>query len=120
MHPGDCMHPGDHVHPGALTPACCRGSMLTVIGTHLDSVYRAKIHFEASGVRTEAMVSAGAGGRHPPDPALPAPIPWALCRTGAQHPAAHRIVRPRRHQSGCCATAQPSPSKARWRQRQGT
>lgn len=71
MHLGNCMHPGDHVHPGALTPAHRRGSMLTIIGTHLDSVYRAKIRFEANGVRTEATVSAGAGGHHPL--ALPCP-----------------------------------------------
>ncbi|NXE78663.1 RON protein, partial [Cochlearius cochlearius] len=39
----------------AIAPSCSyEGSMLTVIGTHLDSVYRAKVHFEASGVRTEA------------------------------------------------------------------
>ncbi|NWT41111.1 RON protein, partial [Chroicocephalus maculipennis] len=39
----------------AVIPTCSyEGSMLTVIGTHLDSVYRAKIRFEASGVRTKA------------------------------------------------------------------
>ncbi|KAM6301195.1 macrophage-stimulating protein receptor [Aegotheles albertisi] len=40
----------------AIVPTCSyEGSVLTIIGTHLDSVYRAKIHFEASGVRTEAV-----------------------------------------------------------------
>ncbi|NXX56555.1 RON protein, partial [Scopus umbretta] len=40
----------------AVVPSCSyEGSMLTIIGTHLDSVYRAKIHFEASGVRTKAI-----------------------------------------------------------------
>ncbi|KAM6325292.1 macrophage-stimulating protein receptor [Podargus strigoides] len=40
----------------AIVPSCSyEGSILTVIGTHLDSVYRAKIRFEASGVRTKAM-----------------------------------------------------------------
>ncbi|NXK25660.1 RON protein, partial [Arenaria interpres] len=39
----------------AIDPNCSyEGSMLTIIGTHLDSVYRAKIRFEASAVRTEA------------------------------------------------------------------
>ncbi|XP_072732323.1 macrophage-stimulating protein receptor isoform X2 [Ciconia boyciana] len=39
----------------AIVPGCSyEGSMLTIIGTHLDSVYRTKICFEASGVRTEA------------------------------------------------------------------
>ncbi|KAM6060651.1 macrophage-stimulating protein receptor isoform 3-T3 [Theristicus caerulescens] len=39
----------------AIIPSCSyQGSMLTIIGTHLDSVYRAKIRFEASGMRTEA------------------------------------------------------------------
>ncbi|NXJ78273.1 RON protein, partial [Trogon melanurus] len=38
----------------AIVPSCSyEGSMLTIIGTHLDSVYRAKIHFEASGMRTQ-------------------------------------------------------------------
>ncbi|XP_061202915.1 macrophage-stimulating protein receptor isoform X1 [Neopsephotus bourkii] len=38
----------------AVIPSCSyEGSMLTIIGTHLDSVYRAKIRFEASGVRTK-------------------------------------------------------------------
>ncbi|KAM6413953.1 macrophage-stimulating protein receptor [Rhynochetos jubatus] len=38
----------------AIVPSCSyEGSMLTIIGTHLDSVYRGKIHFEASGVRTK-------------------------------------------------------------------
>ena len=67
--PETMLIPGDHVHSGALTPARLRGSMLTVIGTHLDSVYRAKIRFEANGVRTEATVSTGAGGHR--SPALP-------------------------------------------------
>ncbi|PKU36954.1 macrophage-stimulating protein receptor [Limosa lapponica baueri] len=39
----------------AINPNCSyEGSMLTIIGTHLDSVYRAKIRFESSAVRTEA------------------------------------------------------------------
>ncbi|NXG02352.1 RON protein, partial [Sakesphorus luctuosus] len=39
----------------AIVPNCSyEGSMLTIIGTHLDSVYRAKIRFEASGVITTA------------------------------------------------------------------
>ncbi|NWH49667.1 RON protein, partial [Fregata magnificens] len=39
----------------AIVPSCSyEGSMLTIIGTHLDSVYRTKIRFEASGMRTEA------------------------------------------------------------------
>ncbi|NWI50015.1 RON protein, partial [Calyptomena viridis] len=39
----------------AIVPNCSyEGSMLTIIGTHLDSVYRAKIRFEASGVTTTA------------------------------------------------------------------
>ncbi|XP_069625723.1 macrophage-stimulating protein receptor isoform X1 [Haliaeetus albicilla] len=44
----------------AIDPSCSyEGSILTVIGTHLDSVYRAKIHFEAGGVRTEAVECEG-------------------------------------------------------------
>ncbi|NWQ93976.1 RON protein, partial [Burhinus bistriatus] len=40
----------------AIIPSCSyEGSMLTIIGTHLDSVYHAKIRFEASSVRTEAV-----------------------------------------------------------------
>ncbi|XP_029814217.1 macrophage-stimulating protein receptor [Manacus vitellinus] len=39
----------------AIIPNCSyEGSMLTIIGTHLDSVYRAKIRFEARGVITKA------------------------------------------------------------------
>ncbi|XP_068883800.1 macrophage-stimulating protein receptor isoform X1 [Aphelocoma coerulescens] len=39
----------------AIVPSCSyEGSLLTIIGTHLDSVYRAKIRFEASGVITQA------------------------------------------------------------------
>ncbi|NWR84248.1 RON protein, partial [Furnarius figulus] len=39
----------------AIVPNCSyEGSLLTIIGTHLDSVYRAKIRFEASGVITKA------------------------------------------------------------------
>lgn len=71
MYLGDHMHPRDHVHPRALIPVCHRGSMLTITGTHLDSVYRAKIRFEASGMKTEATVSIGTGGRRAP--ALPCP-----------------------------------------------
>ncbi|NXF29850.1 RON protein, partial [Nyctibius bracteatus] len=44
----------------AVIPSCSyEGSMLTIIGTHLDSVYHAKIRFEASGVRTEATECEG-------------------------------------------------------------
>ncbi|KAF1456784.1 Macrophage-stimulating protein receptor, partial [Pygoscelis antarcticus] len=44
----------------AIVPSCSyEGSMLTIIGTHLDSVYRAKIRFEASGVRTKATECEG-------------------------------------------------------------
>lgn len=45
--------------PGNLVSAHRRGSLLTIIGTHLDSVYRAKIRFEAGGVITQATVSTG-------------------------------------------------------------
>ncbi|NXC57067.1 RON protein, partial [Aleadryas rufinucha] len=39
----------------AIVPSCSyEGSQLTIIGTHLDSVYRAKIRFEAGGVITQA------------------------------------------------------------------
>ncbi|NXJ92815.1 RON protein, partial [Corythaixoides concolor] len=39
----------------AVVPSCSyEGSMLTIIGTHLDSVYHAKIRFEAGGVGTKA------------------------------------------------------------------
>ncbi|NWH95546.1 RON protein, partial [Aegithalos caudatus] len=39
----------------AIVPSCSyEGSLLTIIGTHLDSVYRAKIRFEAGGVITQA------------------------------------------------------------------
>ncbi|NXH44458.1 RON protein, partial [Dicaeum eximium] len=39
----------------AIVPSCSyEGSLLTIIGTHLDSVYRAKIRFEAAGVITQA------------------------------------------------------------------
>ncbi|NWY97572.1 RON protein, partial [Loxia curvirostra] len=39
----------------AIVPSCSyEGSLLTIIGTHLDSVYRAKIRFEAGGVVTQA------------------------------------------------------------------
>ncbi|KAM4768526.1 macrophage-stimulating protein receptor isoform 2-T3 [Cyanocitta cristata] len=38
-----------------IVPSCSyEGSLLTIIGTHLDSVYRAKIRFEAGGVITQA------------------------------------------------------------------
>ncbi|NXL61493.1 RON protein, partial [Chordeiles acutipennis] len=44
----------------AVVPSCSyEGSMLTIIGTHLDSVYCAKIHFEAGDVRTEATECEG-------------------------------------------------------------
>ncbi|XP_074735016.1 macrophage-stimulating protein receptor [Strix uralensis] len=44
----------------AVTPSCSyEGSMLTITGTHLDSVYRTKIRFEASGVKTEATECEG-------------------------------------------------------------
>lgn len=54
--------------PGNLIPAHCRGSLLTIIGTHLDSVYRAKIRFEAGGVTTQAAVSTGVWGPGPAHP----------------------------------------------------
>ncbi|CAN8186031.1 unnamed protein product [Coccothraustes coccothraustes] len=39
----------------AIVPSCSyEGSLLTIIGTHLDSVYRAKIRFEAGGVVSQA------------------------------------------------------------------
>ncbi|NXD47490.1 RON protein, partial [Corvus moneduloides] len=39
----------------AIVPSCSyEGSLLTIIGAHLDSVYRAKIRFEAGGVVTQA------------------------------------------------------------------
>ncbi|NXI18542.1 RON protein, partial [Irena cyanogastra] len=39
----------------AIDPSCSyEGSLLTVTGTHLDSVYRAKVRFEAGGVITQA------------------------------------------------------------------
>ncbi|NXO80953.1 RON protein, partial [Sitta europaea] len=39
----------------AVDPSCSyEGSLLTIIGTHLDSVYRAKIRFEAGGEITQA------------------------------------------------------------------
>ncbi|XP_068057689.1 macrophage-stimulating protein receptor isoform X2 [Anomalospiza imberbis] len=39
----------------AIVPSCTyEGSLLTIVGTHLDSVYRAKIRFEAGGVITQA------------------------------------------------------------------
>ncbi|NWW28164.1 RON protein, partial [Falcunculus frontatus] len=39
----------------AIVPGCSyEDSLLTIIGTHLDSVYRAKIRFEAGGVITQA------------------------------------------------------------------
>ncbi|KAM6121251.1 LOW QUALITY PROTEIN: macrophage-stimulating protein receptor [Pterocles gutturalis] len=44
----------------AIVPSCSyEGSMLTILGTHLDSVYRAKIQFESSSVRTEAAECEG-------------------------------------------------------------
>ena len=49
--------------------------MLTITGTHLDSVYRTKIRFEASGVKTEATVSTGAGCRRPPALSCPPHFP---------------------------------------------
>ncbi|XP_005522346.1 PREDICTED: macrophage-stimulating protein receptor [Pseudopodoces humilis] len=48
----------------AIVPSCSyEGSLLTIIGTHLDSVYRAKIRFEAGGVITQAT-----GCEDPPAP----------------------------------------------------
>ncbi|NXQ37076.1 RON protein, partial [Alaudala cheleensis] len=39
----------------AIIPSCSyEGSLLTITGTHLDSVYRARIRFEAGGVITQA------------------------------------------------------------------
>ncbi|XP_053845642.1 macrophage-stimulating protein receptor isoform X3 [Vidua macroura] len=39
----------------AIVPSCSyEGSLLTIVGTHLDSVYRARIRFEAGGVITQA------------------------------------------------------------------
>ncbi|NWX67179.1 RON protein, partial [Promerops cafer] len=39
----------------AIVPSCSyEGSLLTIIGTHLDSVYRARIRFEAGAVITQA------------------------------------------------------------------
>lgn len=117
VHPGDHVHPEGHVHPSALIPARHRGSMLTIIGTHLDSVYSTKIRFEANGVRTKATVSTGKGGCYPL--ALPAPsVGTVLCQ--CQHPPARRSVRARGHRSSCCAAAQPSPLRPRWRRRWGT
>ncbi|NXK49994.1 RON protein, partial [Chauna torquata] len=56
-----------------IIPNCSYGgSMLTLIGTHLDSVYRAKILFEAGGVRTEVTECEG--------PRLPERL---LCRSPA-------------------------------------
>ncbi|NXI93376.1 RON protein, partial [Psophia crepitans] len=47
----------------AIVPSCSyEGSMLTIIGTHLDSVYRAKILFETSGTRTETTECEGPQG----------------------------------------------------------
>ncbi|XP_065605443.1 macrophage-stimulating protein receptor [Cyrtonyx montezumae] len=58
----------------AIIPNCSYGgSMLTLIGTHLDSVYRAKIQFEGRGSRrTEATECE--------DPQSP---DWLLCRSPA-------------------------------------
>ncbi|XP_025962425.2 macrophage-stimulating protein receptor isoform X2 [Dromaius novaehollandiae] len=43
-----------------ITPNCSyEGSTLTLFGTHLDSVYQAKIRFEASGVKTETQACQG-------------------------------------------------------------
>lgn len=64
--------------PGNLIPAHCRGSLLTIIGTHLDSVYRAKIRFEAGGVTTQAAVSTGLWGRRPPALLTPSQSPGHL------------------------------------------
>ncbi|NXE42160.1 RON protein, partial [Ptilorrhoa leucosticta] len=44
----------------AIVPSCgYEGSLLTIIGTHLDSVYRAKIRFEAGAVITQATECEG-------------------------------------------------------------
>ncbi|NXH11700.1 RON protein, partial [Bucco capensis] len=57
----------------AIMPSCSyEGSMLTITGAHLDSVYRTKIRFEASGVRTEATECE--------DPRVPEQL---LCRSPA-------------------------------------
>ncbi|NWI96633.1 RON protein, partial [Pitta sordida] len=57
----------------AIIPNCTfEGSMLTIIGTHLDSVYRAKVRFEASGVIT--------GTTECEDPLAPEQL---LCRSPA-------------------------------------
>lgn len=69
--PGIAGALGTMCTPGNLIPAHCRGSLLTIIGTHLNSVYRAKIRFEARGVVTQATVSTRVWGHGPP--ALPTP-----------------------------------------------
>lgn len=52
--------------------------MLTLIGTHLDSVYRAKIQFEGGGGgKTEATVSTRAGSCYPG--AVLSTVPAASC-----------------------------------------
>ncbi|NWI66521.1 RON protein, partial [Todus mexicanus] len=57
----------------AIAPSCTyEGSMLTITGTHLDSVYRAKIRFEASGVKTKVAECES--------PRAPG---WLLCRSPA-------------------------------------
>ncbi|KAM8799888.1 macrophage-stimulating protein receptor [Eudromia elegans] len=58
-----------------VAPNCSyEGSTLTLFGEHLDSVYQAKIRFEASGVRTEAQVCQAPGTPERllcPSPAFP-------------------------------------------------
>ncbi|XP_062441368.1 macrophage-stimulating protein receptor isoform X2 [Rhea pennata] len=47
-------------HVFGITPNCSyEGSTVTLIGTHLDSVYQAKIRFEAGGVKTETQACQG-------------------------------------------------------------
>ncbi|NWY05478.1 RON protein, partial [Nothoprocta ornata] len=59
----------------AIAPNCSyEGSTLTLFGEHLDSVYRAKIRFEASGVKTEAQLCQAPGAPNRllcPSPAFP-------------------------------------------------
>lgn len=78
--------------PGTLTSARRRGSTLTLIGTHLDSVYRAKIQFQGGGGgKTEATVSTRAGSRH--RGAVLGTVPAAPCLpTGVRGPAVTQLA----------------------------